>query len=633
MFHSDCLTCKARNKKCDRTQGPSGCRRCVQAGIECEGYTIGRTQKSRHGIRNVDTSTKNKPDSVRYQYCPFPPDPSTQADGQININQLSGDKVFPGVGIGVGAASGAGVGSAVPVNQDRERGFCYPWRSDYLELVRHTDRQSPGSGSPLNSVISSQQTAVNAGGSGIRVEYDDPVSPALARLLEGGFDLRLQESVPSPPLELDRSHMIQRWDAYSQTVSSGRDRVLVDHDERLDSSEDTENDLRSVTKELVLDRRVESNTLPFVIHSFEAWANQFFFEPAQILPRVRDKFHLWIKCGSLRAALMSSVGLDISRSTKYDLRDFRIWEAKILDNTLQARARRVTGQEAFQALEHTHKYITTLRIVGSLANVLSMIDLLAPIFRQACPESSCELVNLPRALINDVNIQYYVTMDVLQSVITSRPMHFRYDLDFLSSRDEDTLNSDDGPRFKLRWLYGIPDRLVVTFARMNTLLEDYGNCVDPEKVREVENEIAGCKLPACSQTRFGSNESFGRVMAHEVWKLAAYVYLYMGLCGADSYNARVVKVQQEFMGVLKRVVPSRNPDSFMYVPMFILGMATNMPDQAALLTRLTGVTECSRAGTMGHDIRAMMVDIWTHTTGRAIRWYDLRPACLRVVRM
>ncbi|KAF8747213.1 hypothetical protein RHS02_00353, partial [Rhizoctonia solani] len=610
MSHSDCLTCKARNRKCDRTQGPSGCRRCAQAGIECEGYTTGRTQKSRHGIRNVDTSTKNKPDSVRYQYYPFPPDPSTKVDGQININQLSGDGVFPGVGAGVGAALGAGEGSTVPANQDRERGLCYPWRSDYLELVQHTNRQSPGSGSPLNSVISSQQTAVNAGGSGIRVEYDDPVSPALARLLEGGFDLRLQEGVPSPPLELNRSHMIQRWDAYSQTVSSGRDRVLVDHDEHLDSSEDTENDPRSVTKELVLDRTVESNTLPFVIHSFEAWANQFFFEPAQILPRVRDKFHLWIKCGSLRAALMSSVGLDISRSTKYDLRDFRIWEAKILDSTLQARARRVTGQEAFQALEHTHKV-------------------------SSCLFSSrvCELVNLPRALINDVNIQYYVTMDVLQSVITSRPMHFRYDLDFLSSRDEETLNSDDGPRFKLRWLYGIPDRLVVTFARMNTLLEDYGNCVDPEKVREVENEIAGCKLPACSQTRFGSNESFGRVMAHEVWKLAAYVYLYMGLCGADSYNARVVKVQQEFMGILKRVVPSRNPDSFMYVPMFILGMATNMPDQDALLTRLTGVTECSRAGTMGHDIRAMMIDVWTHTTGRAIRWCDLRPACLRVVRM
>ncbi|KAF8761492.1 hypothetical protein RHS01_01305 [Rhizoctonia solani] len=317
MSHSDCLTAKL--------------------GIECEGYTAGRTQKSRHGIRNVDTSTKNKPDSVRYQYYPFPPDPSTKADGQININQLSGDGVVPGVGAGVGAASRAGEGSNVPVNQDREHGFCYPWRSDYLELVQHTDRQLPSSGSSLSSVIPSQQIA---GGSGTRVEHDDPY-------------LRL-------------------WPDCSKEASTSGYR------KHLDSSEDTENDPRSVTKELVLDRRVESNTLPFVIHSFEAWANQFFFEPAQILPRVRDKLHLWIKCGSLRAAVMSSVGLDISRSTKYDLRDFRIWEAKILDNTLQARARRVTGQEAFQALEHTHKYITTLRIVGSLANVLSMIDLLAP---------------------------------------------------------------------------------------------------------------------------------------------------------------------------------------------------------------------------------------------------------------
>jgi hypothetical protein len=105
------------------------------------------------------------------------------------------------------------------------------------------------------------------------------------------------------------------------------------------------------------------------------------------------------------------------------------------------------------------------------------------------------------------------------------------------------------------------------------------------------------------------------------------------------------------MQVLERAKSSRHPDSFMYVPMFIvsldsvsvfhslktviskLGMATNLPDRPALLLRLEGVTECSRPKTMGNDIMSILVDVWTHSTGRAIKWSDLRPACLRVVRM
>jgi hypothetical protein len=87
----------------------------------------------------------------------------------------------------------------------------------------------------------------------------------------------------------------------------------------------------------------------------EAWASQFFFEPAEIIPRVKDKFHSWVKCGTLRAALMSNIGLDVSRSTNYDLTNFRTWEATIIDQILQARARCAKGQEAVKALEHSHK--------------------------------------------------------------------------------------------------------------------------------------------------------------------------------------------------------------------------------------------------------------------------------------
>jgi hypothetical protein len=135
-------------------------------------------------------------------------------------------------------------------------------------------------------------------------------------------------------------------------------------------------------------------------------------------------------------------------------------------------------------------------------------------------------VNLPQRLTSiDMNLKYYATFDVLQSVITCRPMFFRYDLNFLSPRDNELLSVEDGPG--LRWLIGIPDRLVFVLGRMNTILEDRRNYIDPKTVEELESEIQACK-PAMWK---GSGEDLtlmvGRIAVQDSWRLAGYVYLYM----------------------------------------------------------------------------------------------------------
>ncbi|CEL61358.1 hypothetical protein RSOLAG1IB_09961 [Rhizoctonia solani AG-1 IB] len=108
----------------------------------------------------------------------------------------------------------------------------------------------------------------------------------------------------------------------------------------------------------------------------------------------------------------------------------------------------------------------------------------------------------------------------------------------------------------------------------------------------------------------------------------------MGLCGADSSDARIIKVQRQFMSLLETVRPRRNPDSFLVLPMTIIGMATSSPaDQSILLTRLWGVGECSKPGTMGNDLVRILNDVWSRTVNRPIVWSDLRIACLGVVGM
>ncbi|CUA78539.1 hypothetical protein RSOLAG22IIIB_07148 [Rhizoctonia solani] len=264
------------------------------------------------------------------------------------------------------------------------------------------------------------------------------------------------------------------------------------------------------------------------------------------------------------------------------------------------------------------------------------MELYAPVFRRACPEPGDKLVNLPEKLVStgliDLNLKFYATFDVLQSVITHRPMFFRYDLEFFSSQYEALLDAENGPG--LRFLFGIPDRLVFVLGKMNTLLEDHGNCLKPELVRELEDDIDACKPVASVGPEEAPNLLLARFVVQDSWRLAGYVYLYMGLCGADTSDVRVVKVQKMYMRLLGGIKASRNPDSFLLFPMIILGVATSSPlDQSILLARLWGIAECNKEGTTGNDVVRILNDVWARSAGRPTVWSDSRVACLRVTGM
>jgi hypothetical protein len=62
---------------------------------------------------------------------------------------------------------------------------------------------------------------------------------------------------------------------------------------------------------------------------------------------------------------------------------------------------------------------------------------------------------------------------------------------------------------------------------MNMYLEDFGVCVDPHVVQTIEEEIEGRGRIAWSGDGNTSTRMLGKITAHECWRLAAYVYLYM----------------------------------------------------------------------------------------------------------
>ncbi|KAH7345479.1 hypothetical protein B0J17DRAFT_640023 [Rhizoctonia solani] len=229
----------------------------------------------------------------------------------------------------------------------------------------------------------------------------------------------------------------------------------------------------------------------------------------------------------------------------------------------------------------------------------------------------------------NVGLEYYATLDVLLSASISRPMNFRYDTTYALGVYASVFDLENGPG--TRWVYGVPDRLVIIFARMNALLEDFGPGVDQEVIRELEAEIQEVRAVVIASA--DPILAVGRLVVQECWRQAAYIYLYMGLCGADSNDARIIKAHGDFMEIFIRTKPGRIPDSFLVLPLPILGIATRHPDDQELLKRrMLTLPECARKGTTGNQFIRMLECIWglANGSGRPTTWSDLRLACLYV---
>ncbi|CUA68336.1 hypothetical protein RSOLAG22IIIB_07858 [Rhizoctonia solani] len=314
----------------------------------------------------------------------------------------------------------------------------------------------------------------------------------------------------------------------SQIAASNDNWPFYDPEEDVDEDpEDLQGGLRDV---LVLDREVQSNTVSFVLHSFVSWMSRFLFEPTRVIPLVRESIirgHTFGPETHHKILLIANTVLAVSKSTDYDLEPFMALSGELLKGVAEARAQsNLSGERATVAMESSHELITIVCKICSLASVLNIMGLYAPVFRRSCRESGEELVNLPKTLTTvEIHLKLFATLDVLLSVITNRPMLFRYNLEFPSSREEELLNSEDSPG--LRWLYSVPDRLVVALARMNTFYEHFGSFVDREKVQELEKEIASCK--AVSSVTLDPVLKLGRIVVQECWRLVASVYLYMGV--------------------------------------------------------------------------------------------------------
>ncbi|EUC54008.1 fungal-specific transcription factor domain protein, partial [Rhizoctonia solani AG-3 Rhs1AP] len=286
---------------------------------------------------------------------------------------------------------------------------------------------------------------------------------------------------------------------------------------------------------------------------------------------------------------------------------------------------------ALGAIEQTFELAFIICKVGTLSGIIHVMQHAAPVFCRACPDSAENLVNLPSLLITiDISLHSCATHDILLSMLTHRPMFFRYDVNYPPHLSDTSFSTDDGSG--LRWLYGVPGWLMVILAQVNTLLGGYGSCLDPTVATGLEEEIRSKRTIVAAGV--DPSLSMGRIVVQERWRLAALIYLFMvrvlfryfraeadgGLgamrCDADSKDARVTEVHAKFMKLYTEVEARRAPDSFLVLPMLILGLPAPVKERKLICERKLDLMECSRPNAFGNEAVRILNDIWARADKR-----------------
>ncbi|KAJ1310631.1 hypothetical protein OPQ81_009160 [Rhizoctonia solani] len=572
-----CLSCQVRNRTCDRTR-PT-CKRCAQTGVECEGYPQ-ETRSLKHSrafSRGKSSSSLQGSSVVAGRQIPAF-DPSTNTLGQMSYPSI--DSVSPASYTVGGYAASPRESSLFVPNPDPISLGLSPASSSHTTYYSPQISNSPGQSLSPSDVAS----------------YPSPQSSLSPEFSSSG--------IFKPPSEGITSH---RW-------------PTLDEDSDSDDPEDVRDALASAVP-ITGNPEIES-----VIDCCSLWMIRFLFEPLRGIPTAKDNILQGFARGGetmWRIMLLANIVWQVAGPTPGDI-DNPPYLSALYSHITQrldtARTHFESSREmdrcyALGAMEQTYELISIVCKIGSLVDIVNLMQRAAPVFRRACPDPPEKLVNLPSLLTTiDISLQSYATHDIILSMITQRPMFFRFDVAYPPHLSESSFHAEDGPG--LRWLYGIPDWLMIILARMNTMLEDYGSCLDPLVATALEEEIRSKRTIVAGGV--DPSLSMGRIVVQESWRLAALIYLFMALCGADSKDPRVTKVYSKFMKLYTGVEAHRIPDSFLVLPMLILGLpASRTADRNLIRSRMAQLTECSRPKTFGNEILKILDDIWARADERA----------------
>ncbi|KAG9092883.1 hypothetical protein FS749_015375 [Ceratobasidium sp. UAMH 11750] len=656
-----CLTCKNRRKKCDETRPL--CERCLKAGMECLGYAYleeASDKSKRPRTRPAARATKSIPNVAS----------SSAISDQSTINPTSTLAIsslfspsLPSLQDPPPGTPTGGLWSSLPPHAQENFAPSSTIPDDVLDFSfladpLSTSLNTPGGWWDANSAMSAQyhNQTPGAGPSTSSNQFAPPslptppepstqsvtphrpvgassnsltgMTPGQASLFQALFSL----GQPTAPPPLPPSSLQTPPSSHGSTWPSPD--TEDDNASATSEESDPEGIREIVCRTPTLDKNAPSNSLPFVLHSYSKWIRWTIFEPLRLANKVRDhltrRFNQSLDSRSavtLAANIIRSLSKSSTLDTNY-LPAITLIRNRARRNLALADAQKnlpiqPASREALEALEDMFEVISIQFMSSSLEANLSLVCDAAPVYQNACPEAPGVPINLPAKLLHpEFPLRHFPSLDILFSLGMCRPMLFRYDISFTPELCA-TLTDIDG--VGLQWMHGIPDQFIVLLARMNMLRVDFAPNVDPQVIGEIQAEIKNFRpVLGVSTDPF---LTVARLAVQESWRQVLYIYLYMGLCGADASDNRVEKALKGFTRLLEGTKPGRTPDVFLMLPMIVAGVASRRSrDRNLIQSRMLNLRECSQPGTAGHESVLIQRDIWTRADAEArpAVWADLR---------
>ncbi|KAH7345531.1 hypothetical protein B0J17DRAFT_42574 [Rhizoctonia solani] len=251
----------------------------------------------------------------------------------------------------------------------------------------------------------------------------------------------------------------------------------------------------------------------------------------------------------------------------------------------------------------------------------------APIFRRLCPEPPGAPINLSSLLNHPLGcLRHYGGMSAISSIFGDTPTLFRFEVAIPGSQPDASSSSlptiqEDGI---IQWLFGIPNQIMLLFAKMKELQQDGLASNEEETVELLEHAIR--EVPPFNGSSSDRFLVVIRSVVQECWRQAAFVYLYMAVCGDSSDTPRVKDAFKRFIRLLNGTKPGRLPDEFLTSPLVLIAPAAQQRrDREVIRQRAVVLHRRGRTFPPNDSLLCIIEDYWARADAerRPVVWSDV----------
>ncbi|KAH7337983.1 hypothetical protein B0J17DRAFT_660307 [Rhizoctonia solani] len=192
-----------------------------------------------------------------------------------------------------------------------------------------------------------------------------------------------------------------------------------------------------------------------------------------------------------------------------------------------------------------------------------------------------------------------------------------------------TIQPQDFKPHKFHFLepvYACPVVVLMTFARVNAfrvsqlMIQDGTTAGGAE---EYESAVRSWK-PNLNYADPGP-QLVVRLAVQESWRQAALIYLYMGMCGANSADSRVEPLVRQVAQLASTVEAGSPLETHLFIPCLIAGVAARKEKHRAILRKKIQVSQGTDACLLrGADFLVVLDHLWhgAASGGSPVIWHD-----------